>query len=198
MGKNGIYSLKFKNSKNTLAHICTPRNFYCLSPTKTKLQIYHHPDFSLDSDYFRAASSLNINGKAIQVVTSTEHVGVLRSTDGNLPHILQRFTSHNRSLFSILHSGLAKGHRGNPAASVRVEQIYCVPVLLSGTASLVLKNTELSIIDSYFKKKLQQLQKLHDCTPDSVIYFLAGALPASAVLHKRQLSIFYMMTSRLC
>ena len=26
--KSGIYSHKFKNSKNTLAHLCAPRNFY--------------------------------------------------------------------------------------------------------------------------------------------------------------------------
>ena len=164
-----------------------------LSPTKTKLQIYCHPDFLPDRELFAATCYLSINGTPIQVVTSTEHVGVLRSPDGNLPHIMQRLTCHNRSLFSILHSGLAKGHRGNPAASLRVEQVYCVPVLLSGTASLVLKNSELSIIDSYYKKKLLQLQKLCNRTPDSVAYFLSGSLPASALLHKRQLTLFYMI-----
>ena len=173
MVSTDIYKLKF------LLHLTLN---YCekyqveLSPSKTKLQIYTHSDFSLDEEYFRAASSLSINGVPIQVVTSTEHVGVVRSTDGNLPHILQRFTSHNRSLHSILHSGLAKGHRGNPAASLSVQRQYCVPVLLSGTASLVLKQSEFAIIDSHFKKKLLQLQKLHDRTPDSVVHFLAGSL----------------------
>ena len=44
-----------------------------LSPTKTKLQIYSHPDYLLDREYFQAACSLNIKGKPIDVVTTTEH-----------------------------------------------------------------------------------------------------------------------------
>ena len=35
--------------------------------------------------------------------------------------------------------------------------------------------------------------KLHERTPDSVVYFLAGSLPASAFLHLRQLSSFMMI-----
>ena len=94
----------------------------------------------------------------------------------------------------MLAVGLARGHRGNPAASLHVEQLYGVPVLLSGTASLVLKNAENNMLDSHFKKKLQSLMKLHDKTPESVIYFLSGSLPATAKLHLKQLSLFSMIT----
>ena len=38
------------------------------------------------------------------------------------------------------------------------------------------------------------MQKLHPRTPDPVVYFLAGSLPARALLHLRQLSIFSMIT----
>ena len=72
--------------------------------------------------------------------------------------------------------------------------MYGVPVLLSGTASLVLKQSELNMLDSHFKKKLESLQKLHQRTPDPVVYFLAGSLPARALLHLRQLSIFSTIT----
>ena len=109
---------------------------------------------TLDRDYLTAAASLQINGTPIKLVNVTEHVGVLRSTDGNLPHLLQRFTSHTRAIYSVLHAGLARNHRGNPAASLRVEQLYGVPVLLSGTASLVLMQAEYKLIDSRYKKKL--------------------------------------------
>ena len=105
---------------------------------------------------------------------------------GNLPHLLNRFSSHNKAIHSVLHAGLARGHRGNPAASLRVEKLYGVPVLLSGTASLVLKQSEYNALDRHFKSVLQNLLKLHDETPDSVVYFLAGSLPASAPLHIRQ------------
>ena len=103
------------------------------------------------------------------------YVGVLWSIGGNLPHLLQRFTSHSRAICSVLHAGLARGHRGNPAASLRVEQLYGIPVLLSCTASLLLKQTE-----------FKQL--------DSVVYFLTGSLPASALLHIRQLGLFCMIS----
>ena len=56
-------------------------------------------------------------------------------------------------------------HRGNPAASLRVKQLYGLPVLLSGTAALVLKKTEESHIDMHYKNKLQSLMKLHQKTP---------------------------------
>ena len=77
---------------------------------------------------------------------------------------------------------------------MRVEQLYGIPVLLSGTASLVLKQSELNILNIHLKKKLENLQKLHQKTPDPVVYFLAGSLPASAILHLCQFSIFSMIT----
>ena len=165
-----------------------------LSPSKTKLQLYCPPGCSGDELYLKAASSLSIAGTEIDFVPTTAHVGILRSVDGNSPHILKRFTSHNRALHSILSAGLARGHRGNPAASLRVEQLYGLPVLLSGTAALVLKKTEESHIDMHYKNKLQSLMKLHQKTPDPVVYFLSGSLPASARLHLKQLSLFSMIS----
>ena len=109
-----------------------------LSPGKTKLQLYIPPKFILSREYFVAATSLSIDGAPIELVTNTEHVGVICSTEGNLPHILQRFTSHNCAINSVLHTGLSQGHRANLAAYLRVEKIYSIPVLLSGTKLLVL------------------------------------------------------------
>ena len=93
----------------------------------------------MDRGYLVSASSLQIDGSPIKLVDEAEHVGVICSTGGNLPHLLQRFSSHKCALHSVLHAGLSRGHRGNPAASIRVERMYGVLVLLSGTASLVLK-----------------------------------------------------------
>ena len=84
--------------------------------------------------------------------------------------------------------------RGNPAASLKVEKLYGVPVLLSGTASLVLKQAEEDILGVHYKSKLENLQKLHQKTPDPVVYFLSGSLPISALLHLRQLSLFSMIS----
>ena len=81
---------------------------------------------------------LVINGKAITISNEAEHVGIIRSPDGNLPHLLGRLVAHKKAKGALLSSGIAHNHRGNPAASVKLEQIYGVPVLLSGVASLVL------------------------------------------------------------
>ena len=94
----------------------------------------------------------------------------------------------------LLSLGIGRGQRGNPAASLRVHSIYNTPVLLSGLASLVLSKDEIRLIDCHYLSTLQNLQRLHDKTPRSVTLFLAGSLPAEALIHLRQLSLFSMIT----
>ena len=89
--------------------------------------------------------------------------------------------------------GLAGGHRGSPAAALCVHQLHCTPVLLSGLATLVLSRAEIKIIDNYYQNIIQNLQRLHQKTPRSMIFFLAGSLTGEAILHMRQLSIFSMI-----
>ena len=93
-------------------------------------------------------------------------------------------------MYAVLHAGLAKGHRANPAASLRVEVVFAAPVLLSGLASLVLTSKEEKILGQYYKVHLQRLLRLHQATPDPVVFFLAGCLPLQAQLHIRIFSLF--------
>ena len=165
-----------------------------LSATKTKLQVYIPSELSNVEEYIKNSLEIEIDTTPIKFVDTAEHVGVIRSVDGNLPHILNRMSSHNKAIHSVLPVGIARHHRGNPAASLRVEKLFGVPVFLSGTASLVLKQSELNMLDIHYKKKLESLQKLHQRTPDCVVLFLAGSLPARALLHLRQLSMFSMIT----
>ena len=62
---------------------------------------------------------------------------------GNLTSITARFASHTKSLFSVISCGMARNHRGNPAASLRVESCYSAPKLFSGLASLLLSPAEI-------------------------------------------------------
>ena len=80
-----------------------------------------------------------------------EHVGIIHSSSGNLPHILSRFSAHQKSMAAVLHTGLGRHHRGNPAASLRIQQVYGTPVLLSGLGSLVLSKPELNMIDKHYR-----------------------------------------------
>ena len=98
-------------------------------------------------------------------------------------------------LFSVLPAGMARHHHADPAAVFSIHHLYTLPVLLSGLSALVLSKSETEMIDSCYKKNLTHLMKLHDRTPDSAVFFLAGTLPASALLHLRQLSLFSMICS---
>ena len=89
---------------------------------------------------------------------------------------------------------MARSHRGNPAASLKIQQIYTNPVLFSGLGSLVLNEHEVNIVGQHHKETISNLQRLLPLTPCSVVYFLAGTLPGAAFQHLRQLSIFGMIT----
>ena len=112
-----------------------------------------------------------------------EHVGVVRSVNGNNAHILGRFAAHNRTIAGLMPLGLALHHRGNPAAALHLHKLYAAPVLLSGMATLVLKKSEVVLIDQHIKNTVLKLQKLMDRTPACVVYFLGGVLPGTALIH---------------
>ena len=164
-----------------------------LEPTKTKLLCYCNPKQTFLVDHSLNSQVITINNSPVSVATEAEHVGVLRSTTGNMPHLLSRIAMHRKAMFCLLPAGLARKHRGNPAASLKLSQIYCLPVLLSGMASLVLSQAELKILDDHHLASLRKLLKLYDRTPRSFIYLLSGSLPASAILHQRQMSLFLMI-----
>ena len=110
-----------------------------------------------------------------------------------MPHILDRISSHRRALFSVLPAGAALHHSGNPSANIHLERAYSSPVLLSGMAALVLSNKEIGVVQRHHRVTMCRLQKLPSTTPDCVVYFLAGSLPCTALLHLRQLSLLGML-----
>ena len=75
---------------------------------------------------------LKIDNKVDDYEESKEHVGVIRSVTGHLLSLLSRITTHKRAIVGILQAGLARSHIGNPAASIRLYNIYANPVLYDG------------------------------------------------------------------
>ena len=149
-----------------------------------------------DTDYTKYAkqlSPLHIAGTPIEFATTAEHVGVLRSVSGNLPHIHQRIVNHKRSLGQILRMGMSRHHRANPIACLRAETVFSTPVLFSGVASLFLTKTDSEILFQHVKETTENLLKLHSKTPEPVVFFLAGRLPGEALLHLKQLTLFGMI-----
>ena len=188
------------NSIDCLKLLAMLTESYCaryrvkLVSNKTKLLPVYHSRHKHLVEYAKLINPVTIDGDTVQFVKEAEHVGVLRSTAGNMPHILERIAAHKKALGAVCSAGMSHGHRGNPAASLRVHQMYATPVLLLGLATLVLNKTEMKVLSTHYKCTVQKIQKLHQNTPRAVVFFLAGCLPGEAVLHSRQLGLFSMVS----
>ena len=186
------------NSLSCLDNILYLAIDYCkkykvtLSPEKTKL-IRLKPE-TLSKYDMEMFNPITISGESIEFTDIAEHVGIVRSVNGNIPHIMGRLSAHSKALNAILFTGIARKYRANPRVGLRIQQIYATPVLLSGLGSLVLAESEMNVIENHFKRSCENLQKLLPKTPRCVVYFLGGILPARALLHLKQLSIFGMIS----
>ena len=118
----------------------------------------------MQTKYAKMTNPITLNGKVLKFDQCADHVGMVRCVTGNNVPIFARFKAHEKALGAVLHAGMARGHRGNPAASLKVEQIYGVPVLLSGLAPLVLNKSEENQIDQHHKAIVMNLQRLLPCT----------------------------------
>ena len=160
---------------------------------KTKLLAIGSPSMKFSIDYYKLTSPVNINGLKIPFSTGAEHVGILRNEGGNLPHIMAGVKAHQEALNAILHTGAARAHRGNPAASLKIWKLYALPVLMKGLGSLVLLQSEITIIAQHIKETQEKLMRLYPKTPQCVVSFLAGCLPGKALVHLKMFSIFIMI-----
>ena len=187
------------NNLDNLALLVRLTESYCtkyrvtLVPNKTKLLAFYTSNHEQLVHHARAVNPIRIGGEQVQFVDEAEHVGVVRNTAGNLPAILSRIEAHRKAMRAVLPSGIAQSHRGNPAASLRVHQMYGNSVLFSGLATLVLSPAEVKIVDQHYKQTIQNIQRLHDRTPRSLVLLMAGTLPGEAILHLKQLTLFNMI-----
>jgi hypothetical protein len=110
-----------------------------------------------------------------------------------MPHVLDRISAHRRAMASVLPAGAARHHRAKPSVTLQLEKLYGGEVLFSGLASLVLSCKEISMIHRHHRMTLCRLQKLAPTTPDCVVFFLAGSLPGTALLHLCMLGLLGML-----
>ena len=147
----------------------------------------------LDADYWSEHTPLTLQGDKVLPCVEADHLGILRSVAGTTPSIISRIAAHTKALHAVLPLGLAKSHSGHPAANLRVEEIYALPVLLSGLASLVLSKSNITTLALHHKQTTERLSKLYRKTPRAAVYFIAGCLPFEATLHLRQLGLLAMV-----
>ena len=124
------------NNLDNLLLLSKINNKYCsdyrvkLVAAKTKLIALYHPRHEELISYAKLTHRIVVDGTSVEFADEAEHVGVLRSIHGNMPNILKRISSHKRALASIGFAGLSRSQRVNPAASLRIHQLFAVPVLL--------------------------------------------------------------------
>ena len=87
-------------------------------------------------DFTKLTSRLVIENTEIKFSETADHVGIVRSSSGNLPHIMDRISAHRKALYAVLPSGIARKHNSNQAAAIKVHNTFALPVLLSGIAHL--------------------------------------------------------------
>jgi hypothetical protein len=159
----GLLSSSLK-SLQLLLHLT---KIYCaryqvkLLGSNTKLLVFNKKETATQYTLELADTTITVDHEDVLPTTQATHVGVLRSVDGNTAHILDRMAAHRGAVYAVLHGGLARGHRANPAACLKVEKVYCVYVLLSGMASLTLSVKEEKLVDQHYKVHIQRLLKLH-------------------------------------
>ena len=114
-----------------------------LCADKTKLLMYTDKTVSVP------LNPIVINGEQVDFSDEAKHVGIVRSTHGNLPNLMNRIQCSKTATNATLACGLARGHRSNPAACLAVLKFYGTPVLMSGLGSLMLNTKDVNLIHQH-------------------------------------------------
>ena len=115
--------------------------------------------------YATTTTPLVMDGATILPTTESDHLGILRSSAGNMPSLVACLSAYDRAIFSVLPAGLARQYASNPAAALRVQRRYGEPVLPSGIPSLIINKGQLDALSHHHKVTLQRIQRLHKRTP---------------------------------
>ena len=93
-------SVLLSHDIHQLGHLLHLTAQYCskykveMTPEKTKLQVFAPASLQTEVSYSKSINYLSISGVPLHFSDITEHVGVIRSPESNMPHILQRISSH--------------------------------------------------------------------------------------------------------
>ena len=96
-------NVRISNEINALQNILQLTLYFCkkyhvdLCTVKTRLQAFFTSENQATGDHIKSISPVRINEEEVPFVKSSdegpEHVGIIRSKSGNLPHLLNRITS---------------------------------------------------------------------------------------------------------
>ena len=114
-------------------------------PDKTKLIAFTDPKLAHIPQIESFLTPITISDKVIPLSHTADHVGIVRNSTSISPHILDRISAHKKANAILKYAGSGGNNRTSLLASIRAEQCFCTPVLLSGMASLVIDKPLMNI-----------------------------------------------------
>ena len=118
------------------------------------------------------------------------HMGILRSNDTQETAVSQNNTKAQRTLYSLMESGLHGENRLDPETSFHLLQIYVLPVMVYGLDVVLPKPALVDMLNRTYTKIFKQILSLPITVADPAVYILSGALPMEGIIHKRTLILY--------
>jgi hypothetical protein len=157
---------------------------YKLNPRKTTLTYFgKKPDMNL-----------LLGDAIIQETSCFTHLGIERSKDSNEMLIKSRIALGQRSLYSLLPSGMHGEGGLSPPAMKKVIVAYVLPRMLHGLEAVILTKSNYDSMDRAFRAMLRSLQGLRGGTANAAVHLLIGMPPLSAEIHIRTLMLYGSIT----
>ena len=139
--------------------------------------------------------TFKLNSKDMPVVTSTTHMGIVRSsTNQEMKNVETNIQKARRTIYSLMGTGLHGENGLDPETAIALLQTYVIPVLFYGLEVIIPTGKALDTLEIQYKKLLKQILSLPSTTADPAVYLLSGLLPAEALIHKRMLTLYGNIT----
>jgi hypothetical protein len=117
----------------------------------------------------------------MKLQTEIVHHGLIRtnSNKANI-NIEERISLARRTLYSLIKSGVHGTNGLNPRTSYNIDQVYVIPRLLYGLATVHLLKKDLELLTNFHLNTIKRLQALPNRTATAAVYLLLGATPILA------------------
>ena len=126
-----------------------------------------------------------LKGETMPVVSETMHMGILRSNDTQESAVREYTTKAQRTLYSLMASGLHGKNGLDPETCTHLLQIYVLPIMVYGLEVVLPKPALVDKLNRTYKKILKQVLSLPTTVADPAVYILSGALPVEGIIRKR-------------
>ena len=135
----------------------------------------------------------NLNNQEMPNVTSSSHLGIIRSTSrmrSETLHVEQNTTKARRTAYSLLSAGFHGTNGLDPVTSISIYKTYIQPVLTYGLEILQPGPSNMTKLEKFQKSLLKKVLSLPPNTPDPAIYIISGVLPIEASIDTKCLTLF--------